>query len=219
MEQYLSRLELIRERLMYMGYWDKIENNWNMIMTAVMAAAVVFAILNCFWGYQMMRLWMSIIALVIGGIVGGIFALKTFDDKNMIFIVAVGCGMVVAMLANLVYRLGLVILCGGVVFLTFEILFPMASMAVHMGFVALGIVAGIAAFTYEDLLVTWVTGICGGLGVAKVVCMFLKVENPVIAIVAGAAIAALGIRFQYRNMKKDPDVEKRQKKLREKRGE
>ena len=92
-------------------------------------------------------------------------------------------------------------------------------MAVHMGFVALGIVAGIAAFTYEDLLVTWVTGICGGLGVAKVVCMFLKVENPVIAIVAGAAIAALGIRFQYRNMKKDPDVEKRQKKLREKRGE
>ena len=219
MEQYLSRLELIRERLMYMGYWDKIENNWNMIMTAVMAAAVVFAILNCFWGYQMMRLWMSIIALVIGGIVGGIFALKTFDDKNMIVIVAVGCGMVVAMLANLVYRLGLVILCGGVVFLTFEILFPMASMAVHMGFVALGIVAGIAAFTYEDLLVTWVTGICGGLGVAKVVCMFLKVENPVIAIVAGAAIAALGIRFQYRNMKKDPDVEKRQKKLREKRGE
>ena len=91
MEQYLSKLEMVRERLMYMGYWDRIESNWNMIMTAVMAAAVVFAILNCFWGYQMMRLWMSIIALVIGGIVGGVFALRTFDDKNTIFIAAVGC--------------------------------------------------------------------------------------------------------------------------------
>ncbi|MDY4770029.1 MAG: hypothetical protein SO267_04780 [Lachnospiraceae bacterium] len=219
MEQYLSKLEMVRERLMYMGYWDRIESNWNMIMTAVMVAAVVFAILNCFWGYQMMRLWMSIIALVIGGIVGGVFALRTFDDKNTIFIAAVGCGMVMAMLANLVYRLGLVILCGGLVFLVFEILFPMASMAVHMGFVALGIVAGIAAFSYEDVLVTWVTGIGGGLGAARVVCMLLKVENPWIAIVAGVLIAALGIRFQYGNMKKDPDVEKRQRKLREKRGE
>ena len=219
MEQYLSKLDIFRERLMYMGYWDKIESNWHMIMTAVMAAAVVFAILNCFWGYQMMRLWMSIIALVIGGIAGGIFALKTFRDKNMIFIIAVGCGMVVAMLANLVYRLGLVILCGGLVFLVFELLFPMASMAVQMGFVALGIVAGIAAFSYEDLMVTWVTGIGGGLGAAKVICMLLKVENPFAAVVAGAVIAALGISFQYGNMKKDPDVEKRQKKLREKRGE
>lgn len=219
MEQYLSKLEVFRERLMYMGYWERIESNWNTIMTAVMAAAVVFAVLNCFWGYQMMRLWMSVIALVIGSIAGGAFAIRAFDNKNMIFAAAVGCGMVVAMLANLVYRLGLVILCGGIVFLTLEILFPMASMGVHMGFVSLGIVAGIAAFSYEDLLVIWVSGICGGLGAAKVVCMLLKVHNPFAPVVAGAVIAVLGIRFQYGNMKKDPDVEERQKKLREKRGE
>lgn len=219
MEQYLNLIQRFRDKLLYMGYWDVIERNWTTIMTAVMAAVVVFAVLNCFWGYQMMRLWMSLIALAVGALAGGIFALRFFSERNTIFIIAVVCGMAVAMLANLVYRLGLIILCGGVVFLTFELLFPVASLGVHMGFVALGIVAGIGAFEFEDVVVTWVTGICGGLATARIICMFLKMENPFIAIVIGAVIAALGIRFQYAKLRKDPDVEKRQKKLRQKRGE
>ncbi len=219
MDQYLGKIEQFREKLMYMGYWDSIESNWNMIMTGVMVAAIVFAILNCFWGYQMMRLWMSLIGLAVGALVGGGFALKMFDDRNKIFLAAVVCGMAVAMLANLIYRLGLVVLCGGIVFLTFELLFPVASMGVHMGFVALGIVAGIASFEYEDLVVTWVTGICGGLVCARMLLMIFKVENAFLAIAAGAVIAALGIKFQYGKLRRDPDVEARQKKLRDKRGE
>lgn len=219
MEKYMEKIEQFREQLVYMGYWDAIEQNMKMILTGIMVAVIVFAILNCFWGYQMMRLWMSIIALAVGGLAGAYFGLKSFDDKNTVFIVAVVCGLVVSMLANLVYRLGLVVLCGGVVFLTFELLFPVAAMGVHIGFVALGIVAGIGAFEYEDVVVTWVTGICGGLAAARMLLMLLDIENPFIAIVLGAVIAALGIRFQYGRLRKDPDVEKRQKKIRERHGE
>lgn len=218
METYIEKIKQLRDRLVYMGYWDKIEAHLEEIVTILLVGVIVFAILNCFWGYQMMRLWMSIIALAIGGLAGAYFGLKTFDSKNTIFIVAVVSGLVVSMLANLVYRLGLVVLCGGIVFLTFELLFPVAAMGVHMGFVALGIVSGIMAFEYEDIVVTWVTGICGGLASVRTLFILIKWDNIFAAIVVGAIVAALGIRFQYGRLRKDPDVEKRQKKIREKRG-
>lgn len=219
MDAYIEKIKQLRDKLIYMGYWDKIESHLETIMTVLLVGVIVFAVLNCFWGYQMMRLWMSIIGLAIGGLAGGLAGLKTFDSKNAVFITATVCGLLVAMVANLIYRVGLVVLCAGIVFLTFELLFPVASMGVHMGFVALGIVAGIMAFEYEDIVVTWVTGICGGLASVRTLLILIGWDNVFAAIVVGAIVAALGIRFQYGRLRKDPDVEKRQKKMREKRGE
>ncbi len=219
MEQYLTILQQLQDILMYRGYWDTIVNIWNQIMTVILIAGMVFAILNCFWGYQLMRLWMSLIGLVIGAIIGAILGLRFFDSRNMIFIAAVVCGLLAAMLVNLIYRLGIVILCAGIVFFTFELLFPVAAFGVHMGFLAVGIAAGLAAFAYEDLVVSWVTGICGGLLFGRTLFLLLGIENIYIALVVGALAAALGVRVQYRRLKRDPDVKKRQKKLQEKRGE
>ncbi len=219
MEQYLTILQQLQDILMYRGYWDTIVNSWNRIMTVVLIVGMVFAILNCFWGYQLMRLWISLIGLAIGAIIGAILGLRYFDGRNIIFIVAVVCGLLVAMLANVIYRLGIVIMCAGIVFFTFELLFPVAAFGVHMGFVAVGIVVGIAAFAYEDLVVSWVTGICGGLLFGRTLLMLIGIENVYAAIAVGVVMAIFGIRVQYRRLRRDPDVTKRQKKLKEKRGE
>ena len=73
-----------------------------------------------------------------------------------------------------------------------------------MGFVALGIVVGIASFEHETIVVTWVTAICGGLAAAKAGLLLVKFDSTIAAVIAGALFAALGIKYQYSQIRKHP---------------
>ena len=77
-----------------------------------------------------------------------------------------------------------------------------------MGFVALGLVAGIAAFERETVVVTWITGICGGLAAVRSAFLLLHWESTVAAVLVGAALAALGIKYQYSQIRKHPPKKK-----------
>lgn len=204
MENIINQWEMLKEKLIYLGYWDKIQNHLSTIVMIILLGVVFFALMNCFLGHQLMRLWMTVIGLAIGGAFGGYMGLRHFYDKNAIFLSATVCAFAVAMAAALVYRVGLVVLCGGVVFATLELLFPVASMSVHMGFVALGIVVGIASFEHETIVVTWVTAICGGLAAAKAGLLLVKFDSTIAAVIAGALFAALGIKYQYSQIRKHP---------------
>lgn len=167
MENIIVQWEIFKEKLMYLGYWDKLLSHLETIVMIILLGVLLFALMNCFLGHQLMRLWMTAIGLAVGGCIGGYMGLRQFYDKNAIFLTATICAFAVAIAATLIYRVGLIVLCGGVVFATLELLFPVSSMSVHMGFLALGLVAGIASFERETIVVTWITGICGGLAAAK----------------------------------------------------
>ena len=72
----------------------------------------------------------------------------------------------------------------------------------------LGLVAGIASFERETIVVTWITGICGGLAAAKAGFLLLHWQSTVVAIIAGAALAALGMKYQYSQIRKHPPKKK-----------
>ncbi len=198
---------------MYLGYWDKLLSHLETIVMIILLGVLLFALMNCFLGRQLMRLWMTAIGLAIGGCIGGYMGLRQFYDKNAIFLTATICAFAVAIAATLIYRVGLIVLCGGVVFATLELLFPVSSMSVHMGFLALGLVAGIASFERETIVVTWITGVCGGLATAKAGFLLLHWQSTVIAVIAGAALAALGIKYQYSQIRKNPPKPRKRKKL------
>lgn len=208
MENIILQWQIFQEKMMYLGYWDRLMAHLNTIMTIITLGVLLFALMNCFLGHQLMRLWMTVIGLGIGGGIGGYLGLRQFYDKNAIFLSATVCAFAVAIAATVIYRVGLVVLCGGVVFATLELLFPVASMSVHMGFVALGLVAGIAAFERETVVVTWITGICGGLAAARSAFLLLHWESTVAAVLVGAALAALGIKYQYSQIRKHPPKKK-----------
>ena len=178
----------------------------------ILLGVLLFALMNCFLGHQLMLLWMTAIGLAVGGCIGGYMGLRQFYDKNAIFLTATICAFAVAIAATLIYRVGLIVLCGGVVFATLELLFPVSSMSVHMGFLALGLVAGIASFERETIVVTWITGICGGLAAAKAGFLLLHWQSTVVAIIAGAALAALGMKYQYSQIRKNPPKPRKRKK-------
>ncbi len=212
MENIILQWELLKEKLIYMGYWDKLQDHLTTIVMILLLGVLFFALMNCFLGHQLMRLWMTVIGLGIGGAIGGYMGLRHFYEKNIIFLTATVCAFAVAMAAALVYRVGLVVLCSGAVFATMELLFPVSSMSVHMGFVALGLVAGIASFGNETVVVTWVTAVCGGLAAAKAGFLLAHVESTIGAVVAGAALAALGIKYQYSQIRKHPPTDRKRRK-------
>lgn len=204
MEKMILQWEILKEKLMYLGYWDKLMLHLDTFIMILLIGVMLFALMNCFLGHQLMRLWMTVFGLGIGGVAGGYLGLRHFYDKNKIFLAAVICAFAVAMVAALIYRAGLVVLCGGVVFATLELLFPVSSMSVHMGFLALALVAGIASFGHEIDMVTWITGVCGGLATARAGFMLLGWDSKIAAILAGAALAALGLKYQYTQIRKHP---------------
>lgn len=212
MENIIVQWEIFKEKLMYLGYWDKLLSHLETIVMIILLGVLLFALMNCFLGHQLMRLWMTAIGLAVGGCIGGYMGLRQFYDKNAIFLTATICAFAVAIAATLIYRVGLIVLCGGVVFATLELLFPVSSMSVHMGFLALGLVAGIASFERETIVVTWITGICGGLAAAKAGFLLLHWQSTVVAIIAGAALAALGIKYQYSQIRKNPPKPRKRKK-------
>lgn len=212
MENIIVQWEIFKEKLMYLGYWDKLLSHLETIVMIILLGVLLFALMNCFLGHQLMRLWMTAIGLAVGGCIGGYMGLRQFYDKNAIFLTATICAFAVAIAATLIYRVGLIVLCGGVVFATLELLFPVSSMSVHMGFLALGLVAGIASFERETIVVTWITGICGGLAAAKAGFLLLHWQSTVVAIIAGAALAALGIKYQYSQIRKSPPKPRKRKK-------
>ncbi|MCI9547202.1 MAG: hypothetical protein HFH60_11030 [Lachnospiraceae bacterium] len=211
MENIIVQWEIFKEKLMYLGYWDKLLNHLETIVMIILLGVLLFALMNCFLGHQLMRLWMTVIGLAVGGCFGGYMGLRQFYDKNAIFLTATICAFAVAIAATLVYRVGLIVLCGGVVFATLELLFPVSSMSVHMGFLALALVAGIASFERETVVVTWITGVCGGLAAAKAGFLLLHWPSTVIAILVGAALAALGIKYQYSQIRKNPPKPRKRK--------
>ncbi len=211
MENIIVQWEIFKEKLMYLGYWDKLLSHLETIVMIILLGVLLFALMNCFLGHQLMRLWMTAIGLAVGGCIGGYMGLRQFYDKNAIFLTATICAFAVAIAATLIYRVGLIVLCGGVVFATLELLFPVSSMSVHMGFLALGLVAGIASFERETIVVTWITGICGGLAAAKAGFLLLHWQSTVVAIIAGAALAALGMKYQYSQIRKNPPKPRKRK--------
>lgn len=212
MENIIVQWEIFKEKLMYLGYWDKLLSHLETIVMIILLGVLLFALMNCFLGHQLMRRWMTAIGLAVGGCIGGYMGLRQFYDKNAIFLTATICAFAVAIAATLIYRVGLIVLCGGVVFATLELLFPVSSMSVHMGFLALGLVAGIASFERETIVVTWITGICGGLAAAKAGFLLLHWQSTVVAIIAGAALAALGMKYQYSQIRKNPPKPRKRKK-------
>lgn len=212
MDTIIIQWEILKEKLVYLGYWDKLMNHRETIVMIMLICVLLFALMNCFLGHQLMRLWMTVIGLGLGGAVGSYVGLRHFYGKNAIFLSATVCAFAVAMAAALIYRVGLVVLCSGVVFATLELLFPVSSMSVHMGFLALGLAGGIASFGHETIVVTWITGICGGLAAAKAGLMLLGFPSTIVAVIGGAALAALGLKYQYTQIRKNPPKPKKNRK-------
>ena len=100
----MEHFELIRQLA---GQWNAFSvflQKYGMYLTA---AALVFALLNCFLGYRLRKLWIVLVSFLAGSAVGLAVCIHMRLSLRWSLLAALAAGIFCALLGYLLYRAGL----------------------------------------------------------------------------------------------------------------
>ena len=183
--------------------------NLGQIGKGFLIAALVTGLLNGFLGYKLLRLWVTVVGLIVGG-VGGLYVGYRILDLDMILIVilAGAAALVLAAAAFYIYKGGIFLLCAAIgLAVGIYVIHPRSSLSF---FICLMIAAGVGvlgvAFVKPIVIVT--TSIQGGLAAGVALAHLLELNQPAYEAMLGIGITALGLVFQiFTNLRKEEDEE------------
>lgn len=183
----------------------------------ILKAALAFALLNCFFGYKLRKVWSCIFGLLLG-IGVGLAAAVYLDQLAKVALVAAAVGgLVCTALAFLLYRIGMFFLCIGVVIMTLFQLFPTPTFSTICGFVVFGVVIGFLAVIKEHNVVICITAICGGIGSARLIMLLASNNSSILMVLLAVVLSALGLILQFKPWKEKEYWEKEEEKNQRKR--
>ena len=111
--------------------FDTLKNLLAKYGTFLIIAAAIFALLNCFFGYALRKVWSVLLGFAIGASGGMLLASYTEQSRNMTLGVTLGLGFIFGLLALLLYRIGTFFLIIGFLgFSLFKLLNPPLSLTI-----------------------------------------------------------------------------------------
>ena len=144
----------------------------NRFTMAIFAVILVFGILNCVFGYRLLRFWMMIGGFFVGaGLALIVVHTMGMQEKSTMLIAALATGVVFAVIAFLIYKAGVFILAAGIGWaLSIYFLHPTSS-ASFFACILIGVALGSMAVKYcrEVLIVatSLIGGVMSGVSLAK----------------------------------------------------
>lgn len=178
----------------------RMEGGWGGVAAGI---SIVIALLHCFLGYRLLKVWISVIGFLIGFLVSFGTAMHFLDDKTGICVlIGIALGVAVAFLAYKVYLLGVFLLCGGMtmaaVYLFMTGNWPGLESWIPLLVSGLsGVLAGVLSVMFTKPLIILTTGINGGLSAGTMIFEVLGIVNPVAQWILCAVIAAAGTVVQF----------------------
>ncbi|MCH1983147.1 hypothetical protein MCG98_11275 [Ruminococcus sp. OA3] len=172
----------------------------------LLAVSAVIAVLNCFLGYRLLKLWVTMVGFVIGAVIGYFATVGYVNNIGIAILTGMLGGMLIGFLAFRVYLLGVFLISFVLVFSMF-LRIPSDSETLMLivlgGGLIAAFVAGIAAAKFVRPAVIIITGISGGLGAASDYFMLMKDKEPVHVLGAGVILAVSGILVQFLTTRKE----------------
>lgn len=159
------------------------------------------ALLNCFLGYRLKKLWISMIGFLLGIAIGaGITALFS-ENKTVILVAGLVVGILVALLS---FRLYLI----GVFFYAVLSAYPLIAGLIGKELwweIALSVIAalliGLLAVNFVRPVLIIVSAVGGGMQVSQIIMGWIAMENPWGLYGVAAGLALLGMLVQFRSSK------------------
>jgi len=163
---------------------------------------LLFYFAECFFGYRMIRSWISILGFLLGAI--GSFNLCTlfFDQTGYILAGSIIGGLLLCGLSYKVYLAGVFLIAAYNVFQIGLTLLPLESLLLPLVSAALGILAGYIAVKNMRPAIIAVTAFHGGIMAAGSLPFFLALPTEGSLVTYGLIIGILGTVFQFFNSKK-----------------
>ena len=173
-------------------------------LNEVLAAASVYlsialALLTCFFGFRLRRLWYSLLVFALGALLG--FAVsKLFVPEKLwlCLLIGVGVGLLAAGFTFRIYKAVVFVLAFCCVFaLVGEVLGDISPVLSVIVAVVLGVLAGLLAARFQYQVIVIITAVTGGWQAASGLRRVISSMTPqVMLIIAGVLIAA-GMLFQF----------------------
>lgn len=163
----------------------------------------VFALINCFFGYRMMRFWIGSMGFIIGILAGYEGARYFVENLAICAVIAIGVGIVVAFLSFRIYQAGIFILCGLLGFALFLGLGKMwfleyGTIVMIIAAIA-GIGIGVAGVLFSRPAIIITTAVSGGMAASQTIFGIFGLINETAMLIAGGILAIAGVAWQFYN--------------------
>lgn len=180
-------------------YVSEIDTTYKMIATAV---SLVIALLGCFFGYKLSKLFMSLTGLLVGGIAGGMIGTQFFEGSAALTAVCVLVGAVIlSILAYRIYQAGIFLLCFGLSFMAAAAILPFTGDIQFFLSVVVGFVVGSLALKFiRPVIIITSAIVCGSsaAGCLTVLGQHMDIELlTAYPMILTAAMILLGILVQF----------------------
>lgn len=167
------------------------------------AVSLVVALLGCFFGYKLCKVFMSITGFLVGAILGGVVA---FHFLNLTGLPSVLCiivgGILIAVLAYRIYMAGIFILCFGLSFVAAASILPFSGDIQFFLATLVGFIIGSLALKYiRPVIILTSALVCGSsaggliltVSGAMGIDFFSHIGSPLLTVI----ICILGIAVQF----------------------
>lgn len=165
--------------------------------------SVALSLLQCFFGYRLLKLWVTVIGFLAGFALGfGISMYLIKDEAYLPAVIGLAAGVLLALLAFRLYLAGVFLFCGLIAFSAVQTISAPEGPGWDILMIVLGIVAflaaGVLAVKFSRPCIIAVTAVSGAFNAVD------ALQTPVpalgddgIRLLAGILVAALGIAVQF----------------------
>ena len=167
----------------------------------IWTAGLIIALLNCFFGYKLRKLWSVLAGFLLGAFAGLCICAYLQQSAQVALIAALIIGIAFAFLAFLLYRIGLLLLCTGLTAFTLWQLLPLHTGAALIIYIIIGIAVGIFALAKERITVSLATAIGGGWAAAWFLSLLTSMQGALPVVLLTILFSALGILVQLKPWK------------------
>lgn len=158
---------------------------------------IITGAISCFLGYKLLRLWMVLGGLLIGGY-GGFYITKIYSGNLLVqVIVAVLAAIILSMISYNLYLVGVFLLCSLLGLMLSSFLIQPQSEVLTLVCVAIGIAAGVLAVKFVRPMVILSTSFQGGVTMATGIMALAGLENNVFLGGVALAIGIFGCFVQF----------------------
>lgn len=181
---------------------QEIFDSFNHLASAIVALmcvpALIYGILECFFGYKIMKILFAIQGFLLGFLVGaGVVYLLQLRTAGPSVLCSLIFAILGAMLLYKFYLIGVFLSNATMVFLI-GLLIGGTDESNLIAWAIIGVIVGVLAVKFVRIWVIAVTGIVGGLSAGTALMGLLEVYKIGPALLVGIVLAVLGILYQWK---------------------
>ena len=174
------------------------------LATASIYVSIVLALLPCFFGFRLRRLWYALLGFAVGALLGYAVSRLFVPEKLWLcLLIGLGVGLLAAGFTFRIYKAVVFVLAFCCVFaLVGEVLGDVQPVIAVICAVVLGILAGILAARFQYYVIVIVTAVTGGWRAASGLRRVISSMTPEFMLILAGVLIAAGMIFQFVTTKK-----------------